>query len=346
MLQAASLAARRVAEAAFLRQALPALGLSSLAVWAVVPDRMFASSRGGGRHEGLTEEERSRAGATGGVEWRERYNEHLANLFSLSGKTAFVTGAAQGMGAWVAMGMARCGADVALADVGNEEKLAGVAKEIRALGRKAIELKCDVKDHSAVERAVQQTVDQLGGLHILVANAGILGKLQPAAKVSQAVWREVMEVNVHGVYHCCRAAYPHMKAGGGGKIILMSSIAGIRGFGAQVAYCASKGALLPLSKSLAVAWGKDNIQVNCLLPGAINTPFLDRARVLNTDEKVQYIMDRIPAGRLGVGEDLVGPAVFLASPASDYITGAELVVDGGGTALPMLADQDPSSYGA
>ncbi|PRW44424.1 2-deoxy-D-gluconate 3-dehydrogenase [Chlorella sorokiniana] len=244
------------------------------------------------------------------------------------------------MGSWIAMGMARCGADVALSDIGNEEKLEGVAQRIRELGRQALTLKVDVRDRPGVEQSMKDAAEQLGGINM--ANAGILGKLQAAHQVSRHVFREVMETNVTGVYNCCRAVYPHLKSAGGCKIIIMSSIAGIRRFGAQVAYCASKGALLPLSKSLAVAWGKENIQVNCLLPGAINTPFLDT--VVNTKDKLDYLMDRIPAGRLGVGEDVVGPAIFLASHASDYVNGAELVVDGGGTALPMLKQQDPEEF--
>ncbi|PRW44575.1 2-deoxy-D-gluconate 3-dehydrogenase [Chlorella sorokiniana] len=289
----------------------------------------------------MTDAERARVGATGGAEMK--YEQQLLDkLFDLHGKKAYVTGAAQGMGSWIAMGMARCGADVALADIGNEEKLEGVAQRIRDLGRKVITLKVDVRDRSGVEKSIKEASDKLGGINILVANAGILGKLQPADQVEAAVFQSVVETNVLGVYNCCRAVYPHLKMAGGGKIIIMSSIAGIRGFGAQVAYCASKGALLPLSKSLAVAWGKENIQVNCLLPGAINTPFLDT--VLNTQEKLDYVLDRIPAGRLGVGEDVVGPAIFLASHASDYVNGAELIVDGGGTALPMLRQQDPREY--
>ncbi|KAI7837634.1 hypothetical protein COHA_008558 [Chlorella ohadii] len=201
----------------------------------------------------MSEEERARAGGTGGIE--AKYEQQLLNkLFDLSGKTAYVTGAAQGMGSWIAAGMARCGADVALADIGNEEKLEGVAQRVRELGRQALTLRVDVRDRPGVEQSMKEAAEQLGGINILVANAG--------------------------GYNCCRAVYPHLKSAGGGK----------------VAYCASKGALLPLSKSLAVAWGKDNIQVNCLLPGAINTPFLDT--VVNTKDKLDYLMDRIPAGKL------------------------------------------------
>eukprot|EP00887_Chlorella_sp_A99_P004911 scaffold4.g4911.t1 len=324
-------------------------------------------------------------------------------LFDLHGRVAFVTGAAQvGLARmlcrrtplavlvlhWPAHEMAaslppaaghgrphRDGAGQVrrrCRDMGNEAKLEGVASVIRDQGRQALALKCDVRNRKEVEQAVERA-------------ASILGKLQPAEHVSKQVWDNVFATNVDGVYQCCAAAYPHMRERGG-SIIVMSSIAGLRGFGPQVAYCASKGALLPLAKSLAAAWGKDNIRVNCLVPGAINTPFLDQARgharaaggaspplppppraparrapfrpapsrrkpadivrcvvrrapllqVVTTEEKLRYLMGRIPLARLGVGEDMVGPAVFLASPASAYMTGAELVVDGAQDELDNL----------
>ncbi|GAB4816145.1 hypothetical protein N2152v2_003191 [Parachlorella kessleri] len=296
--------------------------------------------------QGLGADSAERTHATKGAERLYERDILEGKLFDLSGSTAFVTGSARGMGAAIAVGMARCGAKVVVSDILPEDQMAPVVEKIHKLGRDAISLQCDVRDRKAVDDAVKKAADHFGSLDIMCANAGILGKLSHADSISQRNWHEVMGINVEGVYNCARAAYPLMKRGGYGKLILMSSIAAVRGFGAQVAYCSSKGALLSMAKSLAVAWGKDNIQassrVNCLLGGAINTPFLDQ--VLNTPHKVDYILHRIPAGRLGVPEDIVGPAVFLASRASDYVTGTEVVVDGGGIQVPMLADQNPEDY--
>ncbi|KAL4420594.1 hypothetical protein ABPG75_010250 [Micractinium tetrahymenae] len=277
-------------------------------------------------------------GATKGVE------VPLKGLFDLSGQVAFVTGAARGVGASIACAFAEAGAKVVLVDVRGEKEMAPVLEHIKSAGGQALAVQCDVRDRAQVDAAVKQAVDQFGRLDCMVANAGILGKLCRAESVPEESWREVMGINVEGAYNCAAAAYPHMKSAGRGKVILTSSIAGVRGFGAQVPYCTSKGALLPMAKSLAVAWGKDSIQVNVLIPGAINTPFLDS--VLNTPEKVNEILRRIPAGRLGVPEDLAGPALFLASRASDYVTGAEIVVDGGGIQMPMLGGQTPEEYQA
>ncbi|EFN59245.1 hypothetical protein CHLNCDRAFT_50121 [Chlorella variabilis] len=253
------------------------------------------------------------------------------------------TGAAQGIGAAIALGMAGCGADIILADFANEAQMTAVGDQIREMGRKAVEVKCDVRRRSLVDAAVADAVDKLGvGPDILVASAGIIGRLEAAHAVSHDGWTEVMATNLEGAYNSAQAVHPHMKQAGRGKIVLISSIAGIRGAGTQVAYACSKGALLPLARSLAAAWGRDNIQVNTLLPGAINTPFLNT--MLANPKKLEYILGRIPLGRLGVASDMVGPALFLSSHASDYVTGAEILVDGGGAALPMLAGQDPEAY--
>lgn len=287
--------------------------------------------------QGLTEA--CRAPATKGAADRFKSDR----LFDLSGSTALITGAAQGIGAAIALGMAGCGADIILADFANEAQMTAVGDQIREMGRKAVEVKCDVRRRSLVDAAVADAVDKLGvGPDILVASAGIIGRLEAAHAVSHDGWTEVMATNLEGAYNSAQAVHPHMKQAGRGKIVLISSIAGIRGAGTQVAYACSKGALLPLARSLAAAWGRDNIQVNTLLPGAINTPFLNT--MLANPKKLEYILGRIPLGRLGVASDMVGPALFLSSHASDYVTGAEILVDGGGAALPMLAGQDPEAY--
>ncbi|GAB4822759.1 hypothetical protein N2152v2_009805 [Parachlorella kessleri] len=252
--------------------------------------------------------------ATRGVE--KVYEEQLLNkLFDLRDSVALVTGASGGIGACIAMGLARCGAKVVVCDQGPEAEMAPVVEKIKGMGAEALGIHCDVRNRQSVEQAAKRAVDHFGGLHVMVANAGVLGKLCKADQVEKQVWDEVMSVNLTGAYNCCAAAYPYMKQAGRGKIILLSSIAALRGFGAQV---------------------------NCLLPGAINTPFLDQ--VLPTKEKVEYLLHRIPAGRLGVPEDIVGPVVFLSSHASDYVTGTDIICDGGGCQVPMLADQEPEDY--
>lgn len=254
-----------------------------------------------------------------------------------------ITGGAQGIGAAVALGMARSGADIIIADFAPQEKMDAVCEAVRSLGRKALGVHCDVRRRSLVDAAVEEAADKMGvGPDILFCSAGIIGRLERAEAVSHDGWTEVMATNVEGSYNAARACYPHMKEAGHGKVVFVSSIAGTRSAGTQVAYACSKGAVLPLARSLAAAWGKDNIQVNTLVPGAINTPFLDV--MLANPKKLAYILGRIPLGRLGVAEDMVGPALFLCSHASDYVTGAEIAVDGGGAALPMLAGQNPEAY--
>ncbi|PSC68695.1 2-deoxy-D-gluconate 3-dehydrogenase [Micractinium conductrix] len=288
---------------------------------------------------GLTED--CRSPATAGAAQRFRPEQ----LFDLSGSVAMITGAAQGIGAAVALGYARSGADLILADLHNEEKLAAVAEEVRALGRRVTTVTCDVRHRTQMDAAVKEAVAAMGqGPDILFCSAGIIGRLERAEHVSHDGWTEVLAVNVEGSYNAAHAAYPHMVSAGRGKVIFISSIAGTRSAGAQVAYACSKGAVLSLGRSLAAAWGKDNIQVNSLVPGAINTGFLDV--MLANPRKLEYILGRIPLGRLGIAQDMVGPALFLASHASDYVTGAEIAVDGGGAVLPMLAAQNPDAYKA
>lgn len=288
---------------------------------------------------GLTEE--GRRAATRDAADRFRADQ----LFDLSGSTAFITGGAQGIGAAIALGFAQHGANIVIADIANEDKAAEVVQAVEALGRRATFVQCDVRRRSLTDAAVLDAVKKMGvGPDILVASAGVIGRLERAENVSHDGWTEVFSVNVEGSYNAAHAVYPHMVKAGRGKVVFISSIAGIRGAGTQVAYAASKGALLPLARSLASAWGKDNIQVNTLLPGAINTPFLNT--MLANPRKLEYILGRIPLGRIGVAQDMVGPALFLASHASDYVTGAEILVDGGGAALPMLAAQDPDAYKA
>lgn len=267
----------------------------------------------------------------------EEVAEYMSKLFNLEGSVAFVTGAAGSIGKATCLALARCGADIFATDVdvarmGNVDKL---CQEVADLGRTAYASVCDVRDKGSVDAAVRECDKKFGRLEILVANAGILGEVQEPQDMTEENWRNVFAVNVDGALHCARAAHPLLKQSGRGKVVIMSSVAGITGYGTQAAYCASKGALIPLAKSLALAWAKDGINVNLVMPGAVNTAFT--RRILDNPTRLAYMLDRIPLGRLAEAEDIVGPIVFYSSRASDYCTGSQLIVDGGGTSRAMAA---------
>jgi 2-dehydro-3-deoxy-D-gluconate 5-dehydrogenase len=174
---------------------------------------------------------------------------------------------------------------------------------------------------------VENTVKRFGRIDILVNNAGTTIRKQPET-YSLAEWNRVIDTNLNGAFLCAQAAYPHMKDGGGGKIVNIGSMLSIFGASFAAAYAASKGGIVQMSKALACAWAKDNIQVNAILPGWIDTPLTQSARkeVPGLNERV---LARTPAGRWGEPQDLAGVAVFLASSASDFVTGAVIPVDGG-----------------
>ena len=248
-------------------------------------------------------------------------------LFSLEGKVALVTGGNGGLGLAMALGLAEAGADVAVA-ARNAEKTAGAVAQIETQGVKAIGLKADVTREAEVDEMVAGTVQVLGGVDILVNNAGTVVRKEPQ-DLSAEEWDQTLDINLRAAFLAARAAYPHMKERGGGKIINIGSMFSIFGGGGSGApYSASKGGLVQLSKSLAVAWAKDNIQSNAILPGWFPT-YLTSDIPLNQPERYDLISRRIPMGRWGNPEDLKGATVFLASRASDYVTGAVITVDGG-----------------
>jgi 2-dehydro-3-deoxy-D-gluconate 5-dehydrogenase len=248
------------------------------------------------------------------------------NPFSLDGKVAVVTGGNGGIGLGMARGLAKAGAAVAV--VGrNAEKLAAAVEHLEGLGARAIGLPCDVADEAAVAALPGQVADRLGRLDILVNNAGTNVRKRPEDLPAEE-WRQVMDANLTSTFICAKACYPLMKAAGGGKVINNGSMLSIFGAPWSPVYGASKGGVVQLTKSLAAAWAADNIQVNCILPGWIDTELTARARqeVEGLHEKV---VARTPAGRWGRPDELAGVAVFLASSASDFITGTALPVDGG-----------------
>eukprot|EP01024_Parvocaulis_polyphysoides_P000486 TRINITY_DN10120_c0_g1_i1.p1 TRINITY_DN10120_c0_g1~~TRINITY_DN10120_c0_g1_i1.p1 ORF type:complete len:303 (-),score=40.69 TRINITY_DN10120_c0_g1_i1:446-1354(-) len=258
----------------------------------------------------------------------------LQNLFQLQNQVALVTGCGAGIGKAACLALAQAGADVVISDIDPEHsECHQVEASIKQIGRQALNLKLDVRDRLSVNGAMDKVRQQFGKLNILVCNAGILGEMQQPQDMKEENWDNVLGVNLYGARHCARAAYPLLKEAGAGKVIFMSSIAARYGSGPQSAYCASKGALLPLAKSLAIAWAKDNIQVNCILPGPIGTSFVNP--VLSDEERRKYIIDRIPAGRLGTPADVVGAILYFSSASSNFVSGTELVIDGGGTARAM-----------
>jgi 2-deoxy-D-gluconate 3-dehydrogenase len=249
----------------------------------------------------------------------------LSNNFDLRGKAALVTGGNGGIGLGMARALAQAGAALAIAGR-DAAKNAAAARELGAHV-----LNCDLTQEAACRAAVEEAAQRLGRLDILVNNAGTNIR-KPPQDYSLEEWRLVLDTNLTSAFVASQAAYPHMKRSGGGKIVNIGSMMSLFGASFAAPYGASKGGIVQLTKSLAAAWAKDNIQVNAVLPGWIDTALTRRAReeVSGLHERV---LARTPAGRWGTPEDLGGIAVFLASPASDFITGTALPVDGGYSAL-------------
>jgi 2-deoxy-D-gluconate 3-dehydrogenase len=242
--------------------------------------------------------------------------------FDLTGKVALVTGGNGGIGLGMAKGLADAGASVMVAGRDADKNRRAVA----ALGGNAAAVAGDMAEESGAWAAVDAAVEKFGRLDILVNNAGINIR-KPPQDYSLAEWHSVLNINLTSLFVCCQAAYPHLRARGG-KIINIGSMMSIFGASFAAPYGASKGGVVQLTKSLAAAWAGDNIQVNAVLPGWIDTELTKGAReqVSGLHEKV---LARTPSGRWGLPEDMAGIAVFLAAPASDFITGTAIPVDGG-----------------
>jgi 2-dehydro-3-deoxy-D-gluconate 5-dehydrogenase len=247
-------------------------------------------------------------------------------VFDLKGKVAVVTGGNGGIGLGMARGLARAGAHVVVA-ARNAEKSAGAVRELERLGGQASAEPVDVADEAAVTRLMTNVRTRQGRLDILINNAG-MNIRKPVHELTLPEWRQVIDTNLTSAYLCCHAAYPMFKAAGGGKVINIGSMMSIFGASFAPAYAASKGGIVQLTKATAVAWAPDNIQVNAVLPGWIDTELTQNARkeVKGLHESV---LARTPAGRWGTGEDMEGIAVFLSSAASNFITGTAIPVDGG-----------------
>ncbi|MBM4330226.1 MAG: glucose 1-dehydrogenase [Deltaproteobacteria bacterium] len=251
----------------------------------------------------------------------------MKDLFSLRGKVAIVTGGNGGIGLGIARGFAGEGSDMVIA-ARNQGKTAEVVRAMeKEYGVSVLGVKLDVREEEQIRAMVKQVIEKFGRIDILVNNAGMNIRKLPQ-ELSASEWDEILDVNLRSAFLCSNAVYPALKKTGGGKIINIGSMTSILGGAKLAPYGASKGGIVQLTRSLAAAWGPDNIQVNAILPGWINTDLTVGARrdMPGLDEKVH---SRTPAGRWGEPEDLMGTAVFLASRASDFVTGVALPVDGG-----------------
>ena len=247
----------------------------------------------------------------------------MGDMFDLSGRVAIVTGANTGIGQGIAVALARAGADVALVGRSPAEE---TADRIVALGRRAALIRADLSSIAPVNDVICSTLDELGGLHILVNNAGIIRRAD-AVDFSEEDWDAVVDTNLKSVFFLCQAAGRHMIAQGSGKIINIASMLSFQGGVRVSSYTASKSGVAGLTKLLANEWAGKGVNVNAIAPGYIAT---NNTAALQADEaRNRQILERIPAGRWGDPADLGGAAVFLASSAADYVQGHILAVDGG-----------------
>jgi len=254
----------------------------------------------------------------------------IAELFSLQGEVAIVTGGAQGLGKEMAMGLAEAGADVVIADL-DIDTAQKTASKIQELGRGSLALQVDVTSKEQVEEMVSQSLSRFGKIDILVTSAGI-GQWRKAEEMSEDDWKRVIDVNLTGTFLCCQAVGREMIKRRKGSIITISSMSGLIANTPQPQshYNASKGGVIMLTKSLASEWVKYNVRVNTISPGYMETKLV--AELLKSYPEYARIWKQLtPMGRLGKPEEIKGPCVFLASPASSYITGSVLVMDGGYT---------------
>lgn len=253
----------------------------------------------------------------------------MSKLFDLTGRVAAVTGAGSGLGKAVAVGFAQHGADLVCLDL-NGGAAQKTANFVRDHGRQVISLQCDVTELSQLESAVDRAVDHYGRLDILFNSAGVTRRIlvQEAAPED---WRWVVDVNLVGTFLACKAVGKIMIAQGSGSVINMASISAFSGMGrGNTAYTASKGGVAALTRELAIEWAPHNIRVNALAPVQMKTPLI--SAILEDPDVMGRLTAKIPMGRFGEPEELVGPAVFLASDASSLVTGVTLPVDGGHTA--------------
>lgn len=246
----------------------------------------------------------------------------------LDGRVALVTGASRGLGRAMALALAEAGADVALV-ARSRDDLRDTASAVIGLGRRALALPTDVVAEGEVEAAVERALDAYGAVDVLVNNSGI-AVVKPLVETTPTEWRRVLETNLTGAFNCCRAVGPAMIARRRGKVVNVASVLGARGLPGYAAYSASKGGLVALTRALAAEWARHNIQVNAIAPGWFVTSMNEHA-FADPEIRARLLRD-VPARRTGRPEELGALVVYLASSASDYVTGEVVFVDGGLTA--------------
>jgi len=255
----------------------------------------------------------------------------MADRFDLTGKVAIVTGSGRGLGKAMARALAEHGAAVVTcARTGSEAEES--ASEINEAGGRAAATTVDVTDRASCEALIAFTVETFGGLHVLINNAGT-DFIQPAAEYRVEDWKEILEVNLGGYFHCAQLAGQHMLASGGGSIVMNSSIASTVGIHGLLGYGAAKGAINQLVRTMAVEWAQQGVRVNAIAPGYMENIMATAGDEHARTEKRQQVITFTPMGRRGHPDELGGPVVFLASDASSYVTGHVLYVDGGYTAM-------------
>ena len=253
-------------------------------------------------------------------------NQNLENLFNLSGKVALITGGNKGIGKGIAKGLGMYGAKIVIA---SRDKTANkqTCKELSSLNIETMSVEIDMTNQSQIPPLVSKIMDKYKQIDVLVNNAGTALRSSPE-DINNKDWQYIMDLNLNSVYWLSKEVYPHMKLQGSGKIINIGSMYSIFGSGVVPSYSTTKGGIVQLTKSLAVGWAKDNVNVNAILPGWITTN-LTSGMPVNDPERYRKVSERIALGKWGIPEDLAGAAIFLASNASNYITGSSIVVDGG-----------------
>ena len=255
----------------------------------------------------------------------------MKDIFDLTGKTAVITGGGRGIGKGIARGLASKGADIIIA-ARDEERMRRTAKELEdEFHVRTACIRTDVQREDQVKEMIEEVIRLFGSVQILVNNAGIAIPKLPQ-QTSTEEWDSIIDINLKSAFLCSKGFYPFMKKGGGGKIICLGSMYSIFGGALSAAYAASKGGVVQLVRSLAVAWASANIQVNAILPGWIETDMVMGGEAMFPG-MVQWIVGRTPSGRLGQIDDLAGTAIFLASSASNFVTGVSIPVDGGWSVL-------------